>query len=174
MIADARRGNRVCPQPDQWQLLFLIEILLVTLLAENPLVAALSMPTLLSIYSTTGCEIVKVKVVIVWMLVMQVTRDERCEASQCLQRFSLPERLPPYERSNFMIYLMGTLTAIASLEFRAFLLRALLRLFNPNEKEKKYMANYEANLHCRGEDSEAEISLPDRPGHPAPAQRHRH
>jgi hypothetical protein len=111
------------------------------------------MPTLLSIYSTTACEIVKLKVLVVWMLAMQVTRDERCEASQCLQRWPIPERVPPYERSNFMIYLIGTLAAFTNLQYRVFLLRALVKLFNPNEKERKYIANYEANLHCRGTDS---------------------
>jgi hypothetical protein len=60
---------------DLWQLLFLIEILLVTLLRENPVVSALSMPTLLEIYTGSSCEVVKLRVIVAWMLVMQVTRD---------------------------------------------------------------------------------------------------
>jgi hypothetical protein len=103
---------------------------------------------LVQIYSTTACEIVKLKVYVIWMLIMQIIKDERCEASQSMKRFPFPQRLPPYERSNFMIYLMGALTAYSNPENKISLLRALIRLFYPSENDKKYISNYESNLHC--------------------------
>ena len=54
------------------------------------------MAILLEVYEETTCEVVKLRVIVIWMLVMQITRDERCPASQYLQNFPIPDKIPPY------------------------------------------------------------------------------
>lgn len=122
------------------------------------MISSLSMPILLEIYKETKCEVVKLRVIVIWMLVMQITRDERCQASQYLQSFPIPDRLPPYERNNFMIYLMGTLEAYSSSHNKVALIRVLLKMFHPSERDTKYIANYETSLHVSNNHSETEIS----------------
>lgn len=46
-----------------------------------------------------------------------------------------------------MIYLMGTLEAYTSIHNKTALIRVLLRMFYPSDKDTKYINNYETSLH---------------------------
>lgn len=60
---------------DRWQLLYLLEITLLTLLSESPLLQGLDMSILKAFYSTGG-EIVRIKTQSIWMLILQINRDD--------------------------------------------------------------------------------------------------
>lgn len=132
---------------DRWQLLFLLEITLLTLISESPLLQGLDLNILKTFYSTGG-EIVRIKTQSVWMLVMQISRDDGNEAGRCLQSSPLPEKLPPFEKNNFTIYMMGVLPIIKNTQYQVYLLRSILKMFYPSAKFKKYLTDYESLLHC--------------------------
>lgn len=57
-----------------------------------------------------------------------------------------------------MIYLISTITASSNIQFKVYLLRALIKLYFPSKKDKEYISNYEAVLHCStSPESETEI-----------------
>lgn len=91
------------------------------------------------------------------MLIIQITKYDSNEAGRCLQSSPLPNKVPPFEKNNFTIYIMGILPLIKNTQYQIYLLRSILKMFYPSAKFKKYLADYESLLHCSANTSEAEI-----------------
>ncbi len=91
--------------------------------------------------------IVKIKIYIIWLITVEMNNGDKNQAAQCLQKISIPDKLPPFEKDNFAIYLMKALPCFTNTEFQVYYLKYVLGIFYPTEVCKKYWQGYEKFIH---------------------------
>jgi len=64
----------------------------------------------------------RIKIYMVILIMFKTNPDPSSEAYKFLQSKSLPENIPPYEKSNFTIYLIRIVNLVQSAEYKAYLI----------------------------------------------------
>jgi hypothetical protein len=82
------------------------------------------------------------------LILFKINPDPNGEAYQFLQSKSLPESIPPYEKSHFTIYLIRIVNLVQSAEYKAYLIKEILKLMYPNVKYQSFLNSYEEKLYC--------------------------
>ena len=75
--------------------------------------------------------IVKIKIYIIWLITVEMNSSDKNYAAECLQKISIPEKLPPFEKDNFSIYLMKALPSFTNIEFQVYFIKYILGIVYP-------------------------------------------
>lgn len=132
-------------EEDLWEILQLLEIVILVLDEDLGRSEAIDYQYLLEVMKNTKTKVIALKILIILISSIRFLPNSAISSQlfEILNNFQLPREIPPYECKPLAIYLMRNMNIYKDKKYKVYLLAYIMKLISREESIKHLVKKYE-------------------------------